>query len=376
MANLYETLGITKNASQDDIRKAYRKLAMKFHPDKASEKDKKTHEEKFKEVNEAYGVIGDPEKRKQYDTYGTYDNNAVNNASMHDVFSDMFGGDFFSMSGQGQSGFKMFFGGGGPQPQSHQQDVIEVEVTLTDIYKGVTKKVSYEVLDKCDTCMGTGAKSPSDVVKCMTCNGQGSIPQQMGPFLIQQGCGSCAGRGQVIKQGRQCLMCKGERMLYYSKSFDLRIPQGVPHKHIHRMEGKGSFDPHTNKYNDMVLIFIHRIEEEYKVDYEKNDVHITLDIPLEDLLCGFVNQIQIYDEVLTIYSKSYFNPTEPFVIERKGLPVFKKKEHGNLMIHFKIMYPLQDEKFTKYHNIFLTMFKKKQPKLPSNAIDISQSNAN
>ena len=381
--DLYEALGVPRNSSAEDIKKAYRKQAMRYHPDKANasvdETTKQKNEEKFKELSNAYSVLSDPEKKHMYDTTGMVDNvSQPSHTNLNEMFSEMFGHtghpgmEFFAgMPGGGQGhSFKMFFGNQGRQETNGNQDVIEVPVSMTEIYKGITKTISYEVLDRCDTCFGTGAKSPSDVVRCMTCQGSGSIPQQMGPFMIQQGCPSCGGRGQMIKQNKECLFCKGKRAMYYTRSFDLRIPQGVPNKHMHRMDGKGSFDVQSGRHSDLVLMFVHQIDEQFKVDYGNNSVHLEVDIKLDELLCGFIKQFEIYDEIITLHSNSYFNPSKPFIVEKKGLPVFKKKEFGNLHIHFNMIYPDDDEKFSKYHTIFMSMFKKKQLTVPSNAIEI------
>lgn len=376
--NLYAVLGLEKGCSQDEIKKAFRKLAIKYHPDKASDEEKFKKEELFKEVNEAYTILSDPEKRSNYDKFGTC-NGPTPGPDMHDIFSDMFRGGMHpgmetfraGMHGQAGQSFKMFFGNG----QAPQADVTEVKVSLTDIRNGVTKKVSYEVLDKCDTCSGIGAKTASDIIRCMSCNGNGTIPQQLGPFMVQQGCPSCGGRGQIVKDNRQCLYCKGERVMYTTRTFDLRIPQGVPNQHIHRMEGKGSFDLNHNCNNDRILVFVHDVDPRYRVDYEKNNVHMEIEIKLEELLCGFVKVVQVYDESFSIYSKSYFNPTKDVVIEKKGLPFYKRKDmYGNLVIHFKVVYPNDNDlaqKFSKYRSIFMSMFKRKEYTIPSGAIDIN-----
>jgi molecular chaperone DnaJ len=395
--NLYDILLISKTASQEEIKKAYKKLAIKNHPDKCmADEDKHLKEELFKEINEAYAILSDVDKRRNYDNFGTYDTNpdAMNFGNVNDILSELFGNnfqmggggggqmppgmEFFSM-GPGSHSFKMFFGG--PQQQftqhQHQQqqqsDMIEVAVNLTEIYCGVNKKVAYDILDKCDVCMGSGAKDPNDVITCLTCKGAGTVSQQVGPLPIMitnQICPSCNGRGQIIKNNSVCSSCKGQRITYYNRSFDLRIPSGVPNKHIHKMEGKGSYDPNLNKYNDILLVFIHNIDPKFKVDYNINSVSIILDVRLDELLCGFIKQIPIYDEVVTIFSEKYFNPNHITIIKGKGLPFFKKKEHGDLVITYRIIYPEDNTRFKKYHNVFLTMFKKKEFKPPSNAINI------
>jgi molecular chaperone DnaJ len=390
---LYEVLNISKNATQEEVKKAYRKLAMQYHPDKCvndNDIDIKKKEELFKEINEAYSILSDDKKRKSYDTYGTYDHNpeAMDYSNINDILNDLFGGgfdigssghvpgmEFFSM-GPGQHSFKMFFGHQNTMPTNNpeQHEVIEVSVNLTEIYKGVNKKVAYDILDKCDVCLGSGAKDANDIINCLSCNGVGMISQQIGslPIMVtNQTCPSCQGRGKVIRNNRCCNTCKGNRITYYNRSFDLRIPQGVPNKHIHKMEGKGSYDPILNKYNDIYLLFTHKIDSKFNINYETNGIEMTLDIKLDELLCGFTREIDIYDEKITIYSEKYFNPSLKTIIKRKGLPFFKKKEYGDLTIKYNVIYPDDNNtRFKKYHSVFMTMFKKEKFKITGNAINV------
>jgi molecular chaperone DnaJ len=386
--NFYELLGVEKSASPEDIKKAFKKGAIKYHPDKASDENKVAYEEKFKEINEAYSVLSDPDKRHQYDTFGTYDHSAPMNTNMHDILNELFGGagggghpmEFFhgGMPMGGGSGFQMFFGNargdpsGGSKHFSNglKQDVIDINITLTELYHGVNKNITYDILDKCDACNGIGAKDPSDIIKCMTCQGRGSIPHSMGPFMVQQSCGSCGGKGTIIKQNRECSKCQTKGITYYSRSFSLKIPQGVPNQHIYKMEGKGSYDKHNNTYNDIIIVFHHVVEPNFKIDYSNNNVLMDINITLEELFCGFTRKINIYGGELTIYSDRYFDPSKPKHVKNKGIPYFKKKEGGDLVIKFNVHYP-EDEQLRKYHKIFLTMFKKEQLTIPTNSININ-----
>lgn len=391
--SLYEILSVQKSATQEEIKKAYKKMAVKYHPDKCvndTDEEKKVKEDLFKQINEAYSTLSDDNKRKQYDTYGTYDNNpdAMNHGNINDILSELFGGgfqmggngmppgmEFFSM-GPGHHSFKMFFGGTPQENNSFNQtepDVIEVSVNLTEIYQGVNKKVAYDILDKCDICMGTGAKDPNDIITCLSCNGSGKISQQIGPLPIMmtnQICPSCQGRGQVIKNNKLCATCKGRRVTYFNRSFDLRIPQGVPDDYYHKMDGKGSYDPRTNKYNDIMLIFKHEEDPQFAINYKNNNVTTTIEVRLDELLCGFIKPLSIYGETVTLFSEKYFNPNIQSVIKGKGLPFFKRKDYGDLIINYQVKYPDDNTRFRKYHNVFLTMFKKQNLKLPQNAYDI------
>ena len=364
--SLYEVLEVPKTASQDDIKRAYKRLAIKHHPDKNID-NKKENEEQFKKISEAYSVLGDPDKRKHYDTYGTYDTSNTSPGTpfnMQDIFNELFGGggpggapDFiFNMgaSGPAASAFKMFFN----TAKQARADTIEVPVTIQEIYRGAVKKISYEVIDKCDACNGIGAASKDDVVKCVTCSGQGYVTQAINPFMITQAtCPSCAGRGEVIKPGRECASCHGKKMKYYKKSIDIRIPKGVPNKFEHTIEGKGSYDNASNSHNDLCLVFTHQIDPRYQVDYATNDVLIGINITLEELLCGFQIHTEVYDDVVTLESQKYFNPEKILTLKGRGLPFFKKAKSGDLLIKFNVSYPDTD-RLSKFAQVFQTMFKK------------------
>ena len=376
----YEVLGVDKNSSQDEIKKAFRKMAMKYHPDKAGvDEDKKEREDKFKEINEAYSVLSDPDKKQQYDMFGTYDSNANTSTNMNDILSELFGGgnpmgDFFSMGNGGGHSFQMFFGNeGGSRNRQHTNgghDVIDINISMTELCNGVNKNIQYDILDKCDACGGCGAKEKSDIISCLNCGGRGSLPQQMGPFMVQQPCGSCGGKGTIIKAGRQCTKCQTKGIVYYKRAFTLRIPQGVPANHTYKMEGKGSYDIHNNKYNDIIIVFHHVVEPQFRIDYNTNNVHMEMKITLEELFCGFVKKIHIYDQDLHIHSSRYFDPSKEKHINGKGIPFFKKKEGGNLVIKFNIIYP-DDDQLKKYHKIFMTMFKKEPLDIPDTSIGVN-----
>lgn len=352
--DLYELLGVPKTATHDEVKKAYKKLAIKLHPDKNTGDDKAEKEAQFVAISEAYAVLSDPDKRKRYDMHGTYDESPQ--ADLSKMFNDM----FFNMAGPG-----FFMNPHGPHMQQNPahhpaQDTIEIKVTIDEVWKGASKKVDFDILDKCDVCNGIGVKDPNDIIKCMNCGGAGNLSQQVGPFMMQQMCPSCGGHGKEIKQGKHCGGCKGSKVAYFNRAFDLRIPQGVPNRHRYRMENKGSYDLNSGRNNDLILIFVHDVDPRYKIDYQKNAVHIEENLNIDELLCGFSKTISVYGEPLHIYSNHYFNPTNEVRIENKGLPVFKKKEYGDLFIKFNILHPEESEsKLVKYHNVFVTMFKPK-----------------
>ena len=378
--DLYQTLNVSKDASADDIKKAFRRLAVENHPDKHQGcKDK---EEKFKAINQAYATLSDPEKRSVYDRFGTVD--SAPPPDMNDILKQMFGGgmpmgggggpggfSFMFMDGmQQQSGgmpddiFSQLFGGGGARKNVHAQqqrhDIVDVQVDINDIYYGNNKRVEFELLELCSTCQGSGASDPSQIIKCMTCKGLGDVVQQIGPFMNKMRCPSCQGNGSAIK--RACASCKGEKTVYNKKIFDLKLPKGIPHNHEVRMPGRGSYNPATKQNKDMIFKFRHNIQSPYKFDQDMN-VLLTVPITIEELMGGFEKPIKLYKDDITLTSDRYFNPLNPIVMSGKGILNMKTNVQTDLHLHFHVEF-IDSEKLTKYKDIFHKIFKK-----PSTAED-------
>jgi molecular chaperone DnaJ len=249
---LYETLGVPKNASQDEIKKAYRKLARKYHPD-ANGGDKKA-EERFKEVQHAYDVLSEPEKRKQYDTFGAT-NGRVGGApggpnvdfSGFDIadLSDLFGG-LFGGGGRG--------GRGGGRTQPHRGADIEAEVHLSfeDSLHGFDAKVPVELTTACSQCGGTGAEPGTTPVICPECNGRGVKAESQGLFALSQPCPRCRGNGTVIEQ--PCSKCKGSGRERRLKTYTVKIKPGVKDRTRIRLKGKGEAGTHGGPPGDLIVI--------------------------------------------------------------------------------------------------------------------------
>lgn len=365
----YNILNISKNASQEEIRKAYKKQAIEYHPDKtAGDKDKEEH---FKKVNEAYSILNDPQKREMYDKFGIIDNGVGSNAAPPDLsdmlknmftgggagipgtgFSFVFGGGADPFGGDGDIFGNLFGGHGAINPSG---EVIDVLVSLSEIYHGTTKKIEFEILDMCHKCNGTGAQDPSCVLKCMICKGEGNVAVQVNPFMMTlKTCDSCGGTGSVIKNGKFCGGCKGRKTQFTKKSFELVIPKGIPHGHIVKMSNKGSWNEANRQYNSITFRIIHDVKPPYQI--QGNDVQYTMDITLDDLLCGFDKEIDLYGEKVKIISVGYFNPSKPHVVQGKGLP--NKKAHGNLIVTWNVVYE-DDSRLIKLNNVFQKIFKRK-----------------
>src|SRR3989338_6664286 len=244
----YEILGAAKNATPQEIKKAYRSLALKYHPDRVPEAEKKEAEHKFKEMSEAYGVLSDPKKRQMYDQYGH--SGIDQQYTSEDIFrgadfSDVFeGADLGSIFGQifGQSDLGDIFGGGGGGRGSRRsqrgRDIeYELEVTLEEAYKGISKKITIPRHEHCATCNGSGAKPGSKMQTCNQCGGRGQVVMSSGLFRMQQTCSACGGRGQTITEF--CSQCQGKGMARVTRKIDVNIPAGVDNTSRLRVSGEG-----------------------------------------------------------------------------------------------------------------------------------------
>jgi molecular chaperone DnaJ len=384
---LYETLGISNtDASQEDIKKAYKSLAMKHHPDRnRGNEDKENCESKFKEINHAYSILSDPDKRKHYNMFGSSDMPSSMHQqqsshgggggffNMQDIFSEIFGGvgggggglgggvggggAFHNMFGFGGDVHGGGSGGGG---EDGHMDLVVIELSLDEIKLGVCKKVNYEIRDLCDTCNGIGAKSNDDIIKCTTCNGSGIQMQQIAPFMIAQTtCGACAGKGEVIAAGKTCNGCLGNKLKVFKKSIDIRLPPGVPNGYMHVIKGKGTYDMTAKRRSDLTVKFVHHVKPMFNIDYDTQDVHITLRIGVDELFCGFKKPLEIYGKTVYLTKKGYFLPSSTSRIKGYGIPSIKSKVCGDLIVHYEVTFPNDEkERLNKYRPAFLTIFKK------------------
>ena len=368
-ADLYGTLGVDRGASSDDIKKAYRRNAILCHPDKVKDDEKEVAEEKFKRLTEAYSILSDENKRGIYDKTGSVDPQPEM-PDMQDIFKNMFGG-MGSMGGC-QSFGNMGFGDPfsfmfGNQNQNHQQsngqsntDVCQCEISLEDVYNGVTKKIEYDIQNLCQTCGGKGAVDPNDVIKCMTCGGKGAVLQRIGPMTIQTMCPACAGKKTTIRSGRQCTCCNGSKFATYKKTVRLELPRGIPDKFETRLPGKGNYNKESSSFNDLMVVFLYSLPPPLHLQVDKHsNIHMPMEIRFEELMCGFIKSINIYGKQIDICSNTYFNPTKPITLKGYGLPIYKKAGNafGDMVITFTITYP-EDERIAKYHDVYLKIFKK------------------
>ena len=247
--DFYKLLGVNKNASEAEIKKSYRKMAMKYHPDRNKEKPE-VAEKKFKQVKEAYEILSDPQKRSAYDQFG---HAGVDNSmgggrggfgggaeGFGDIFGDVFG--------------DIFGGGGGRQRSNVQRGAdlrYNLELSLEEAVAGTEAKIRVPVLSTCDECNGSGAKKGSSPVTCTTCQGHGQVRMQQGFFSVQQTCPTCHGTGQQIKD--PCRKCHGQGRVQENKTLSVKVPKGVDTGDRIRLGGEGEAGAHGGPAGDLYV---------------------------------------------------------------------------------------------------------------------------
>jgi len=333
----YDRLGITPDAKIDDIKKAYKKMAIKFHPDKNPNNPEAV--EKFKEVSEAYEVLADDNKRQMYDKYGkeALKEGGFGAHSAHDIFEQFFGGG---------GGFGSFFGGGGRGGPRRTEDIVhELQVTLDDLYKGKTSKLSVNRNVICGTCSGAGTKSGANTGKCKTCDGRGIrlIIKQLGPGMIQQMqaiCNDCGGKGETIKEEDKCKDCKGKKVNKEKKILNVQIDKGMRHGQKIVFSGESDEAPGMEP-GDIIFVVVEKKHELFKRN--GNDLYMEATIPLIEALGGFAFTIKhLDDRVLLVKSEKneIINPGDVRVLPNEGMPIPKRPyEKGNLYITFTVEFP-------------------------------------
>ena len=340
----YEVLGVEKGADESSIKKAYRKIAMKYHPDRNP--GNKEAEDKFKEAAEAYEVLSDGDKKARYDRFGHAGvsgnggfGGRSGGMSVDDIFAQF--GDIFGDSG---SPFESFFGGSSrrqPTGQKGSNLRIKVALTLEEIANGVTKKIKVKKQVVCDTCGGSGAKDSSSKKTCGTCSGSGYVRQVRSTFLghmqTTTTCPTCSGSGQVITAN--CSKCKGDGRVYESETIDIDIPAGVEDGMQLSMRGKGNAGKNGGPAGDLLI----SIEVKDHSDLGRDGMNLIYDLYLNfaDAALGTSVEVPTLSGKVKIKIPAGTQAGKIFRLRGKGLPSVQSYGKGDQLIHVNIWTPKQ-----------------------------------
>lgn len=339
-SKLYNILGLDKTATNKEIKKAYRKMAMKYHPDKNKDP---SAEDKFKEISSAYEILGDKEKRSRYDRFGEDGlKSDVGSENPFDLFSNIFGGS--SPFGRGHP-----FGFRQQKSDRSQNRVEKVDVSLRDIYNCKTLNINLKKKVKCSLCNARGGLYDTSVLFCNNCNGKGRYMRvvQLGPGMIQQmlqNCDKCGGRGKIIKPDDICPQCKGNRVNNITKNIEVTLGNGISDKEQIVIHNESDEHPDFNITGDLILI-INQIDDNIFMRKGK-DLYITKTILLSEALCGVQFIIEHMDSrKLFIKYDDIITPNMKKRIDGEGMSD-KEGYRGDLIIEFKLKFPtkLTDER--------------------------------
>ena len=345
----YEVLEISKNASQDEIKKSYRQQAIKFHPDKNP--GDSAAEEKFKEAAEAYEVLSDSEKRNKYDRYGhaAFENGGAGGfgggMTMDDIFSQF--GDIFGGFG-GFSGFGGFGGssrGGGVSKGSTLR--VKVKLDLDEIANGVEKKLKVKKYVSCDTCSGSGAKDGTSKATCSTCRGSGQVTRVTNTFLGQMQtastCPTCKGEGQMIRE--KCEACYGEGIVKKDEVIKINIPAGVAEGMQVKMGGKGNA-PRRGGVNGDLLVMIHE-EQHPELTRDGSDLIYSLYLSIPQAALGDTVEIPTVEGKAKIKIEAGTQPGRILRLRGKGIPEVNGYGRGDLLVQINVWIPKNLDKEEK-----------------------------
>ena len=334
----YDILGVPKNATEEDIKKAYRKLAMKHHPDRNQGEgdDAKKSEEKFKEGKEAYEMLSDGQKRAAYDQYGHAGVDPAgrggpggeNMGGFAEAFGDIFG-DIFNGGRRG--------GGGGQQVFRGADLSYAMEITLEEAARGKDAQIRIPSWDACDTCKGTGAKPGTSAKTCATCNGAGTVHMRQGFFSIQQACPHCSGTGKIIPE--PCTTCNGAGKLKRQKSLEVKIPGGI--NEGMRIRSAGNGEPGTNGGPAGDLYIEIRIKDHDIFERDGDDLHCTVPVSFTTVALGGSIEVPTLAGQAEIELPEGTQHGKTFRLRGKGIKGLRSSYPGDLYAHVAVETPVK-----------------------------------
>jgi len=340
----YELLGLTRTADEQEIKKAFRRLARELHPDVSDAPDA---EERFKEIVEAYEVLSDPERRDLYDRYGHaglrsrgYAPSGGDFANLADLFSAFFGDDLFGVGGVGGGR------GRGQRRAARGADVAaEIEIDLVDAARGTRRNVPFSVAVACATCGGSGAEPGSALVACPTCGGSGRVQQVstsvFGQFIRTQTCGRCRGEGQIVE--RPCRDCDGAGRVLEERSLSVEVPPGIHDGQRIRIGGEGHAGALGGRAGDLYVLV--RVRPDPRFVREGNDIFSTLDLTMTQAALGGTFTVPTLDGDVELTLEPGVQPGETHLLRGRGMPVLQGRGRGDhrLLVNVAIPRRLTEE---------------------------------
>ena len=339
----YEILGVPRETSVADIKKAYRSLALKYHPDRVPEGEKKVAEERFKEISEAYGVLSDPAKKQTYDQFGhegidrSYTSEDIyrgadfssvfgGESDLGDILGRMFGGSQFDMGGGGS-------GRGSRKSRGHDIQY-EVELSLEEAYHGIKKEIKFPRHEHCKKCDGTGAKSDSSMKTCSTCGGQGQVVMANGFFRMAQTCPKCRGTGKIITE--YCPECGGKGLTRITRTVEIKIPPGVDNESQLRVRGEGEVGSGGN--GDLFLFI--KVKDHPLFERHGQDLKMDLPVSFAKAALGGEEKIKTPKEEVVMKIPEGTQSGKVFRMRGEGMPdVHGGHGFGDLYVRVMLAVP-------------------------------------
>lgn len=337
--NYYNILGVDKNAKASEIKKAFRRLALKYHPDR--NQGNKTSEQKFKEINEAYEVLKDEQKRNAYDKYGSsafqQSENGFNyKSSNFEDFSDVFENIFEDFMGKDREKSST--------QQKSQRNFrgadlrYNTEIKLEEAYTGATKKIKFRTYLMCNDCDGNGTKIKNNTLKCNACNGSGKVRYQQGFFMIEKSCTNCSGYGIVIKD--PCSKCNGEGRYQKEKSLLVKIPKGIINGAKIKIISEGEAGIRKAQQGDLYIYISIKSHEFYQID--GLNLHCSAPIKMTTAILGGCIEIPTIDgNVAKVNIPAGTQYGTKLRIRNKGMPKINSLEHGDIYVYINIELPVK-----------------------------------
>ena len=349
----YEVLGLQKGASADEIKRAYKKCCMKWHPDRwvsGTDAEKKTAEEKFKEAAEAYDVLSDPNKKARYDQFGHAGMGGYSGpdfsqgfGDINDILNNIFGGGF-----GGGFDFGDLFGGGGRSQggrrvQKGRNIRTHVKMTLEEIYTGVEKNVTLEKYVQCPTCHGKGARNSADIKTCPACNGTGQVRRQSGFFVQVSTCQQCGGEGKIITH--PCPECGGSGLVRKKDQVSVRIPAGVEDGMQFTISGGGHAAKGDGVNGDLLVV----IDEIPHKDFKREGPNLlyTKVISISDAVLGCEFDVPYFDGDLRVKVEPGTQSGNMMRLRGKGLPSINSRGNGDLYVKTVVYIPKRVSRLEK-----------------------------